>query len=398
MLRAALICPDDPLNREITALCSKISDLEIVRVLTTYPSPEELLLTIRVRKIDLLLLCVDDFAHSEMLARCIDDLMCGFPVITVSSHDGEEVLHKLMHLGIRSHLTSPLQETTLVAAVADAERRLKTHPVSSRTPGDLYTFLPAKAGVGASTLVLSTSCALADDLGVKTLLLDADLAAGTIQFLLRLGATSSIVDALMHAEALDEDLWLQMIGKWDKLEVLHAGDLDTPPGLDVPGLERILSLARAHYDVICADLGSQFDPLSVALLRESRRIFLITTTELAPLHLATVRMRRLSNFGLADRVTLLLNRKIKSVVTDLQVEKAVGIPVSHSFSNDYRSVQNSILLASPVPQCSELGESILSLARSLAPNSASQAASPRRKFLEFFHIQRDREADMAWRD
>jgi hypothetical protein len=52
---------------------------------------------------------------------------------------------------------------------------------------------------------------LAEDLGIKTLLLDADLAAGTIQFLLKLGSTASLVDALTHAENLDEDLWFRWL-------------------------------------------------------------------------------------------------------------------------------------------------------------------------------------------
>ena len=69
MIRAALICPDDRVNAELEAALPKIPELEIVRVLTSYPSPDELLRTIRVRKIDLLLLSVEDLAQSEILAR-----------------------------------------------------------------------------------------------------------------------------------------------------------------------------------------------------------------------------------------------------------------------------------------------------------------------------------------
>jgi pilus assembly protein CpaE len=331
-----------------------------------------------------------------MLARCIDDLVPGFPIITVSSREGVEVLHKLMHLGIREHLTSPIQESTLADAVEAVRQRLRTHPVSAPALADLYTFLPAKPGVGTSTIAVSTSCALAEDLGVKTLLLDSDLAAGTIQFLLKLGSTASVVDALAHAENLDEDLWFQMVGKWDKLEVLHAGELDTPPGMAVPGVEHVLSMARAQYEVICADLGSHFDPLSIALLRESRRIFLVTTPEVAPLHLARTRMHRLSELGLSDRVSLLLNRKVRSVVTDSDVEKTVGIPVSYSFSNDYPGVQKAILRASPVSQGSDLGESILNLAHSLVPHREPIETSHRRKFLKFFHIPHMEDAEVVW--
>jgi hypothetical protein len=58
-------------------------------------------------------------------------------------------------------------------------------------------------------------------------------------------------------------------------------------------------------------------------------------------------MRRLTELGRSERVNLLLNRKTHSAVTDLEVEKAVGIPVSHSFPNDYRRLQDSVLRAFP---------------------------------------------------
>jgi len=42
-----------------------------------------------------------------------------------------------------------------------------------------------------------------------------------------------------------------------------------------------MSMARAEYEVICADLGSDFDPFMVSLLQESSTIFLTTTAEVA---------------------------------------------------------------------------------------------------------------------
>ena len=179
MPRAALICPNDQLNQELEIALPKVPELELVRVLTAYPTPEELLRTIRVRKMDLLLLSVDELARAEILVKCIDEMLPGFPVITISSRYGVEVLRDLMHLGIREHLTSPIQVSDLIGAVASAARRLNSHPLPGPHPADIYTFLPAKAGVGSSTIAMSTSCALADDFAVKVLLLDADLARRT---------------------------------------------------------------------------------------------------------------------------------------------------------------------------------------------------------------------------
>lgn len=140
------------------------------------------------------------------------------------------------------------------------------------------------------------------------------------------------------------------------------------------------------------------DLFSVALMRESRRIFLVTTPEVAPLYLAAASLRRLKELGLEERVSLLLNRKLTSKLKDDQIADMVGIPVNYRFSNDYKGVQSSILEAAPVAQETDLGRSILNLAYSLAPHLETKPAAPHRKFLEFFRIPHAEEETLAMRD
>ena len=403
MLRTLLICANDQVRRELAALLSRIPELEVVRELAQHPSPDELLRAIRVRGVNLVLLDVDDFDRARVLAASVDDLMPGLPIVTLGSQDGLDLLPQLMHLGVRDHLTLPVQAAALSDAVESARRRLLTHPLPRVRLADLYTFLPAKPGVGATTIALSTSCALAEEAGARTLLLDCDLAAGAIQFLLKLGQSASMVDAVNHAGSLDEDLWSHMVGHWGKLEVLHAGRLDPPPEMDSEGLQRVLTAARTQYEVICADLPSSLDSFSLALMKESRRIFLVTTPEVVPLYLAASRLRRLTELGLGERVSLLLNRKFSSKLGDDQVAAMVGIPVTHRFTNDYRGVQSSILDAAPVAHDTDLGQSILNLAHALAPELDGKASGtkpdhPHRSFLEFFHTPHINEEELAMRD
>ncbi|HLX42466.1 MAG TPA: hypothetical protein VKR43_03490 [Bryobacteraceae bacterium] len=350
-----------------------------------------------MRKLDCLFLEVDDFSRAAELLAFLDSSIPGFPVITLGSQKNFDLLPKLMRLGVREHLTSPIEFPALLEAVRSTEQHLKAHPVATPRLSDLYTFLPAKPGVGTSTIAVSVSCAIAEALGVRTLLMDCDLAAGAIQFLLKLGKSASIADALVHSENLDEGLWAQMVGKWEKLEVLHAGDLEPLPNPGMKDLQRVLGLARSQYDVICADVASSFDTFTVAMLRESRRIFLVTTPEIVALHMATERLRRLTELNLGDRVSLLLNRKSHSKFDDGEVARAVGIPVTHCFANDYAGVQSAILDASPIPHKSDLGQSVLDLAHSLAPQAEARPAVHPRKFLEFFHVSHAEDPDIVWR-
>ncbi|HEY1756280.1 MAG TPA: hypothetical protein VGG72_12840 [Bryobacteraceae bacterium] len=397
MLRALLICANQRVKEGIAASLFRIPDLDLVREWERHPSPDALLRSIRIRGVNLVLLDADDFDRAKDLAAAMDHQMPGIPVITFGSQEGLKRLPRMKHKGMRDHLMLPVSDAALADGVFSARRRLQTHPLAEAKLSDLYTFLPAKAGVGASTIALSTSCALAEELGARTLLLDCDLHSGAIQFLLKLGDGASIVEAMKLGGNLDEDRWSQMVGHSGKLEVLHAGGLEAEPDADLEGLQQVLGMARAQYEVICADLPSSLDSLSVALMQESRRIFLVTTPEVVPLYLAAARLRRLTDLGLAGRISLLLNRKSSKKLGDEQVAEMVGIPVMHRFSNDYKGVQSSILNSAPVAQASDLGQSILNLAHSLAPHLEVKPAHTQRRFLEFFRVSSVNET-MTMRD
>ena len=397
MLRSLLISPSERLRSEVEGILPGVSELENALTLASYPSTDELLRTIRLRKLDILILDVDDFERARNLISFLDDTVPGLVVITLGSQKNAKLLPKLMNLGVRDHLTSPVDAAELAEALRIAIHHLTRHPVVRPRLANLYTFFPAKPGVGTSTLAVSVSCALAEDIGARTLLMDCDLAAGAIQFLLRLGKSASIVDAITHSQNLDEGLWTQMVGRWGKLDVLHAGELEPPPQIDPADMQRVLAMARAQYDVICADCASSFDPFSISLMHESSRIFLVTTPEVVPIHLAASRLRRLTDLGLEDRVSLLLNRKIRSKFNDSEVACAVGTPITHSFANDYAMVNGAILDASPVPKQTSLGQQILDLANSLVPQLEPKRTVQHRKFLEFFHVPHSAESEAEWR-
>jgi Flp pilus assembly CpaE family ATPase len=138
-------------------------------------------------------------------------------------------------------------------------------------------------------------------------------------------------------------------------------------------------------------------------MRESRRIFLVTTPEVVAIHLAQNRMHSLSDLGLADRVSLILNRKDyrSDHLEDSEVARLLEVPIAHCITNSYDNVQKAIIGGSPVPHSSEVGQSILDLARSLVADLPLREIAPshRRRFLEFFHIPHPQEVGSApWHD
>ncbi len=402
-MRTIVVVPDPALNHELAAALAEFPEIELVRQVAPYPEPDDFLRIVRARRPDFVFLATEDFPRFQALAAIIDDRMPGLSVVGVAREANPiELIPKLMRLGVRDFLTSPVTSGKLGETIASIARQLTRHPAPLVRLGDIYAFLPAKPGVGASTITVSTSCALADELHVRSLLLDCDLMAGVTKFLLKLGNSSSIVNALEHADTLDEDLWSQMVGHWDGLEVLHAGELAPPATLTAASLEVVLGFARGLYDTICADLASSLDPFTVQILHEARRIFLVTTPELVPLYMTADRLHHLKELGLADKVSLLLNRKNPAHhgLSDGEVSQLAGVPIAHQFCNDYSGVQGAILEGTPISHRSSLGQSIMTLARSLAPAAPGRNGLPahHRKFLEFFHVPAARDHETVWRD
>jgi len=403
-MRTILVVPDPQLRQDLLAALTKFPEIEVIRDLELYPEPNDFLRIVRSRRPDFVFISAQDFTRFQGLVSALDERMPGISVISVA-RDADPLLliPKLMHLGLREFLSSPISREKLAEALASIAQQLAKHPTPLALRGDLYAFFPARPGVGTSTLAVSASCALADDLHVHTLLLDCDLMAGVTKFLLKIGNSSSIVDAMDHADALDEDLWSQMVGHWNGLDVLHAGELTPPATLTAASFEIVLSFARSQYDTICADLASSLDPFTIQVLQEARRIFLVTTPELVSLYMAADRLRHFKDLGLADKVSLLLNRKNQwhHGLSEGEASQLVGIPIAQQFSNDYVAVQGAILNGVAVSHRSDLGQSIMALAQSIAPaSSPREAALPvrHRKFLEFFHVPSAPDKETVWKD
>src|SRR5213079_11740 len=74
----------------------------------------------------------------------------------------------------------------------------------------VFSFLPSKAGVGASTVALNAAVALSRLPNANVLLSDFDLNSGMMRFMLKLDNGFCVTDAAEHSFHIDEALWPQM--------------------------------------------------------------------------------------------------------------------------------------------------------------------------------------------
>ncbi len=386
MLRAVMIGAGREAAERLSQAISEAGVFRLVRVMEDYPGSEEIDRLLRVHAPEVVLLCADALWEALKVRETVEQIMPGLPAVAFGRHAGPEVLLELMKAGVRDFLSVPFQTDKLRDLAARLEGYLAKTPLSLSASGVVYTFLPAKPGVGTSTLALNISVALARQPGQKVLLADFDLNSGLIAFMLKVSGPHSVVDAAMRAEDLDEHLWPQIVHQRQNLHLLPAGRPEPGVRISPDQVRRLVDFARRQYSVICVDVSGNLERYSLRLMEESRRIFLVTTPEIPPLHLARERRNFLREVDLGDRVQVLVNRWHKRcAITMKQIEDLLESTVFEVFPNSYQEVHEALVAARPVEERSELGRKCAAFAENLL-RPAMESEKSRKRFLETFAV------------
>jgi pilus assembly protein CpaE len=230
----------------------------------------------------------------------------------------------------------------------------------------ILSFLPSKAGVGASTVALNVSAVLAKKPDARVLLADFDLCAGMTRFLLKLNNEYSVADAAEHAEDIEDGLWQSMVTNVDGLDVLHSGRVMPNLHIQDGQIRSLMAFLQTRYRVLCFDLSANLEQYALALMKESTRVVMMCTPELPSLHLAGEKLAYFRTLELDRRISVVLNRCTKlTALSKDQVEQFLGRPVLQQLPNDYAGVAEAMAAGTCVAPKSSLGKSLTELASKL---------------------------------
>jgi hypothetical protein len=131
-------------------------------------------------------------------------------------------------------------------------------------------------------------------------LADFDLNLGMVSFLLKMTNGRTVLDTLSLVDSLDDNMWDNIVLKRDNLDVLCSGRLEPTNEVDLSPVEKILHYAR-RTTVPSARLSGNMEPFTLALLNQSKEIFVVCTTELPSLHFARTKAQFLRDSGYGYR-------------------------------------------------------------------------------------------------
>ncbi len=226
--------------------------------------------------------------------------------------------------------------------LADAVTRSRSLTYALRNPdeagldsddsdlGHLFTVFSPKGGAGKTTFSVNVSVGLANR-GLKTLLIDLDLAFGDVPISLGLRPEHDFEEAVAMGERLDAAALKRLVTIHES--GLHVLAPPTDPGVServtIALVRRLINVAMKEYQYVIVDTAPQMDERSLTVMENSDMVFMLTTLDIPSLKNLKIAIETLKvvNFPL-ERVQVIMNRADSKVGLDAgEVQKTLGVPV-----------------------------------------------------------------------
>ena len=230
------------------------------------------------------LIIVECLRDPATLLREVDELaeVCdaGTKVVVVGATNDILLFRELMRRGVSEYLVAPVQPLQLIAAIgglfADPAR-----PFVGRS----IAFVGARGGVGASTIAHNTAYALAERVGVNTVIVDYDLPFGTAGLDFNQDPLNGVADALSQPDRLDATLLDRLTARCtDRLSLFAApATLDDDWQLTSEAVDEVTQKIRSTAPFVVLDLPHLWSGWMKKTLITSDEVVIVAVPDLASL-------------------------------------------------------------------------------------------------------------------
>ncbi len=379
-LTALLICPDREISESLQAAVNEARAFQILAELRAYPSPSTLEIRLKQLRPDVVLIDVASGADTAgELVKFVAAFQPATHAVGLHRVNDSAAVVAVLRAGGAEFLHAPFDPNTQREAAARLRRlRVPVQEADSPAYGKIVVFTSAKPGAGSSTLATHLAHGIRKATGRRVLLADLDLEGGTIAFYLKLQAAYSMVDALEQSDRLEPSAWPALTVPAGGLDVLAAPEQPFSRPVEPGRLHDVLESARSVYDWIVIDVPSVFHRVTLLTLSESDQAYLISTSDLASLHLTRRAIALLTQLGFAkERYEVIVNRlSKKDGIGGSDIEKIFNCPVHATLPNDYFSLHRVLSLGQTLAPDCELGKSIGHLAARISGLIPSEKKAP----------------------
>jgi pilus assembly protein CpaE len=361
-----VICPSQGITKDLNhALSSKMSQAEILEI-PVYPPVAGLVEVLNVQNPDLCLVDVaSDRERGLNLIKEISMVQSKMPIVAVMPANDTDLILRSVRAGASEFLVHPVSHEQLEEVLG---RIVAKNPLikGSGKAGRVIAIVPSKGACGASTVACGLTFSWKKKSG-KVLLADLDPLTGTLSFLLKLKSQYSFMDVVTLTQALDPDLWKNLVATTQSVDVLLSPESPVDGIHDLMDASTIVDYARWHYETTILDTCSAYGPWNLSVLRLADEILLVSTNELPSLQATQRTLNYLEQNRIErSKVKLIVNRYNRDVGLNKEViETAIRCEVFQVLPSDFEGVQRAMIDGKPSPISSPFGKGLAQLAEKL---------------------------------
>lgn len=379
----------DAVVHPIEKLALDSKQVSVQRVVNWYPSPYELSVMVNSHDPEIMFIDISSWESASELAAHIHSVYPEISIVGFGAGWADEVKSRCEQCGITDLLVSPVTMKEFKESVQRA-----IHRIDHSVQDNLLALLPAKAGSGCTTITLNTAACLAEELGKKVLVVEADLHSGALSFLLNVRNRRSVLDALENVDRLDYTIWSSCVVRQHGVDFLCANRAKPLPSWN--NYLHLLRFVKSRYDHVLVDLPEVVNEATTEIVNRSKYVFVVCTPEAPALRLAQKRCRELESVGVKpERIGIVMNRWHETDLREADIEQLLEHGVAGILPNDYPNVSRATKEQRAVDRSTSLGRTFLSFAKALAgvPEEIQEERRSRLRFLEGMkHLGR-----LAWR-
>jgi pilus assembly protein CpaE len=356
---------------------------ELSKSLDHYPDSEELQRLMRMWAPKIVFVSMEDKSSAADVCQRLGAHFSYVQRVALSAIEEPAVLRLALELRMAGVLVPPMSEHHFEQELKRLAEYLDGQPAGTGNPGQVYAFLPAKGGVGASTIASNAARAFAQVEGSQVLLADFDIYSGVTGFMFNAEHNFSVNDCRsLRNKELDPSAWQHLVKRVGNVDLLLSDAPRMDEAISPEQIPAVLDFARRTYSVVAADVSGALEERTLAVLREANRIFLVTTPDLASLRAAKLKVGFLRKMDWEEKTRLLLNREARRMELSVdEIEATVGLPVFASFPCNYADVARSVRQAESSPK---LAASIKEFLEKLDEKAAPE--KKRTRFIERFAV------------
>ena len=323
----------------------------------------------------------------------------GIKVILIAEDVTPAALHQLLRKGADEFVPYPLPEQELQSAIERLQKpapapvqemqqgaQLKT---GTSKDGAMIVVHGLSGGAGSTTMAVNLAWELANiksDTPPKVCLLDFDLQYGSVSTYLDLPRREAVYEMLTETENLDDEVFGHALLDFEeKMQVLTAPADMLPLDLVTPDdIQRVIDLARTHFDYVVVDMPSTLVQWSETVLQAAHVYFVLLELDMRSAQNALRMKRALQSEDLPfNKLRFALNRAPK--FTDLsgksrvkRMGESLGISIDLQLPDGGKAVTQGADHGIPLAKSASknpLRKEIAKLAQSLHELGSSEAAA-----------------------